>query len=143
MELRFIFFANAAESGPDGRFFVLGGGFDTIIVPATPIVMSSLAIVVQLAFTAEEAGQPRAIRISISNPNGEDFGLAPVVNANPQTFPTALDTPMTLNACFMITNLPLGSQGAYPVRCFIDDQLIGEHQFWVTLPRQPEPDGAR
>jgi hypothetical protein len=142
MELRFVFFANAAETGPDGRFFVLGGGFDTIIVPATPIIMPSLAVIAQVAFSADEAGQSRMIRISISDPNGEDVGLAPVLNIHPHVTPVTLDVPITLNAYFQISNLPLNSQGAYSVRCFVDDQLMGEHRLWVAMLRQTEPAGA-
>jgi hypothetical protein len=142
MELRFAFLANAAETGADGRFFALGGGFDTIVA-APPVVMYALAVVAEIVFTAEELGRQHMVRVVINKPDGMEANLGANTGAIviPMRPPFNEPIPTSVNICLNIYNLSLDQIGEYRMSFLSGDRSIGTHRFWVATMRAPEPTG--
>lgn len=142
MKLRFAFLANAADTTKDGRFFVMGGGFDVLIAPKTPIGMYALAVVAQVAFSRDESGREYGVRMSISDPNGSDMGVDTIATVSPESPPVTEDIPLTVNICYNVYNVEFKMTGAYTLGFSVDDKPIGEHRFWIVSRRTDETPGG-
>src|SRR5947209_13887566 len=69
MELIYVILADAAQTHPDGKFSLLGGGIENINVLTFPAVHPGLALVVKLGAQAAEARESHDFRVDIAGPN--------------------------------------------------------------------------
>ena len=84
MRLAFSFVANAAEVGPDGRFYVIGGGIDQILVESFPTILTMLSAVVGLQYTSEDVGIKRKLTLTVTCPGGTDSGIFSSLEPKPE-----------------------------------------------------------
>jgi hypothetical protein len=141
MELNFAFVASSAEVGPDGRFFVLGGGIEGFTIPRVPSVVAALAVVANLHFTPDECGAGYPLRVTLTRPSGADGGLeiqSNVIANNPLEIP---DFGARVKVAISIYNLVLPEVGRYHFNFFVADRLIGNLEVNVALLRDPLPAG--
>ncbi len=132
MDLRFAFVANSAEVGPDGRFFVLGGGIDGISLREVPTVYPALAILCRIHFLQVECGLEHRIRLSITNPDGTVGPVLPECATTPIAMvPGHEDRGANLDVAFNLFGLPLPQEGEYGFHFVVDDIDIGAHSFFV------------
>ncbi len=71
MRLAFAFLADAAQSTPDGKLWVLGGDFEDLFVPEFPAMHGALALVVRLRVPPLECGQPHRLRVEFVDSDGK------------------------------------------------------------------------
>jgi hypothetical protein len=64
------FLAISAEMSPDGRFSLLGGGFDGVEVPSFPAMILSLSLIARVRVPNEEADRPHPVRVLVYQPDG-------------------------------------------------------------------------
>lgn len=64
------FLAIAADLYPDGRFSVIGGGFDAVEVPSFPAFILSMAMVVRVRVPIEESDRLHPVVVRLYNPDG-------------------------------------------------------------------------
>lgn len=72
MEVDFAFLAEAAEA-VNGKFFVIGGGFDTIWTKQVPVSYPKMSFVLRVIFDAAEVGRNHKLEIKIMDEDGGKF----------------------------------------------------------------------
>ncbi len=139
MDLGFAFLANAAEVGPDGRFYVLGGGIDGITAASVPALLPAVAVVASVRFSAEECGRSHKLRLTITRPDGSDAGVEPSINLDPTAYPLLPQLGPDLKVAFNLFNFVLPEFGRYSFNFFIGDRRIGDFCLNVA---EPPPNAA-
>jgi hypothetical protein len=128
-ELLHAFLASAAELLPDGRFSVLGGGIDGIVLPAFPAVIPSLAIIVRIRFARADMGVPHSIRALAKKPDGTELSIQTNISCitPPQTVPLVgmLEHHAILNLLITVMHLAFESPGEYSFEFLVDENVIG------------------
>ncbi len=140
MDLRFAFIANSAEVGPDGRFFVLGGGIEGIGVLAVPTVCSGLAVLCRIHFLREECGREYRVRLTMTYPDGTASPLASEIVATPDTTMHGYeDRGANLNVAFNVFGMHTPQEGEYSFHFGLDDIHVGDQSLFVkVLPGERE-----
>lgn len=82
MEVDFAFLAEGAES-VNGKFHVVGGGFDTIWAQQVPTIYPRLSLVIRILLDAAEIGRKHKLEIQIMDEDGHK--LTPAVNGEINT----------------------------------------------------------
>src|SRR5262249_37050494 len=96
IELVHGFLAISADMYPDGRFSLIGGGFDALEVPSFPATVLSLAIIARVRVPIREDDRPHQVRVLIYRPDGtlmQEAGptiLEAVVRPGPRIGPLEL-----------------------------------------------------
>ena len=70
MELSFAFLADSATVPPDGKLYVLGGGFSAMLFPELP-ARASFAVVAGFRFNARDAGSALAVELRLVDGDGK------------------------------------------------------------------------
>jgi Family of unknown function (DUF6941) len=70
VELSFAFFADSAAVPPDGKLYVLGGGFSTLALAQLP-ARASFAVVAGFRFSAPDTGQRHQVELRFSDAEGK------------------------------------------------------------------------
>lgn len=71
MTLDFAFLTDAATLLPDGRFDVVGGGFDVVLAEEFPATKYAMALIGRVRFSPEECGNQYRIHAEIIAPDGQ------------------------------------------------------------------------
>lgn len=118
IELIHGFLVISAESSQDGKFSLLGGGFDAIEVPAFPAAILSLAIIVRIRIPHDEAGRPHLVRARMVGP-GELNVAFPATNIDVRNRPGPHVGPfkdgMISNIVVSLYGVTLTAAGVYKV----------------------------
>src|ERR1700730_19299265 len=80
------FLADSAIAHPDGKFYVLGGGFDTVVAAQFPSVVSQFSVVNKVEFSEEDLEHPHLLQINVTDEQGialEPIMKSPFVPARP------------------------------------------------------------
>jgi hypothetical protein len=76
MDLSFAFFADSAVVPPDGKLYVLGGGFSALSMASLP-GRAGFAVVAGFRFSAADVGQAHQVELRLTDAQGK-LVLAPV-----------------------------------------------------------------
>jgi len=134
MDLRFAFLANSAEVGPDGRFFVLGGGIEGIGVGAVPMVCPALAVLCRIHFLREECGREYRIRLTMTYPDGTASDLASEIVTTPYAIVHGYeDRGGNLQVAFNVFGMRIPQEGEYSFHFGVDDIHVGDQSFFVRV----------
>ena len=76
MDLSFAFFADSAVVPPDGKLYVLGGGFSALSMASLP-GRAGFAVVAGFRFNAADVGQAHQVELRLGDAQGK-LVLAPV-----------------------------------------------------------------
>lgn len=137
MELETAFLAQGAEVLPDGRVFVLGGGVEGFALPGLPFPIPSMAIVMRFHFADDECGVGYQVRVTITNPNGEDSGLLAALPLNPvrpETFP---ERGVKVFAVVNVTYFMVTQFGLHRVNVSVNEAEIGGFTFGIQRMEPP------
>ena len=138
MELSFAFFADAATVPPDGKVYVLGGGFSALALPQLP-GMASFAVVAGFRFSAADAGRPHVIELRFVDALGKL-----VLPPSTMRFESAGPPPGAIGEVSVSTvNLlhpTLGEPGEYAVEFWREGTLLSTVRLHVM--EQQRPAGA-
>ena len=77
MDLSFAFFADSAVVPPDGKLYVLGGGFSALSMASLP-GRAAFAVVAGFRFSAADVGQAHQVELRLTDAQGK-LVLAPVL----------------------------------------------------------------
>lgn len=69
-KLDFAFLADAAEAEPGRKFYVLGGGIDSIAAPAFPVTHPHMALVLRMLVHPAEADHTHMLEIRMMDSDG-------------------------------------------------------------------------
>jgi hypothetical protein len=137
MEFRFAFLANGAEVGPDGRFFVLGGGIDGISVPSVPIRFPALAALARFHFPQEECQGQHQVELTLTLPDGGDSGIRISATVTPEPNKHFGHPGANVDVAFSLYNLLLTQAGVYRLNFAVDGRRLGHHDVGVEVSGDP------
>lgn len=143
MEFRFAYLANAAEVGPDGRFFVLGGGIDILGVPKLPERHPYLSVVFRVHFNEEElAGDhsPHDFSLTITRPDGTESEPLMTRSLLLKPMPLFSDLGLNVDLAFSFTGMPFIQEGVHVLNIQVDGRKVGASPFGVTIDRDSGQD---
>jgi hypothetical protein len=76
MDLDFAVLADGAMTRPEGKFDIIGAGFDTIFAAAVPARHARFVVVLRLFLSAEEAAGPHELTAELRGPDGSEVAQA-------------------------------------------------------------------
>jgi hypothetical protein len=138
MQLNYAFLADAVETHPDGKFSVLGGGVGLIYAQQFPAIHPTLALIIQLAVTKEEADHEHELRLELLTPL-QAAGMPPVtVKFTPKSHPDHPDWPVVFLFTFTTSALIFETPGAYVFRISVDNAERGTIPLLAAQQAAPE-----
>jgi hypothetical protein len=133
MRIVYAFIADMAQVRPDQKIDVIGGGIDSLFVPAVPNIHPILTIVIQIEILASECGHPHQLEVLFWDADGNR--LNPYINATFSAERNPLDptAPSNLPVAVMLTQLQIPRMGDFSFRILIDAREL------ATLPLRVRP----
>lgn len=125
MELIYVILADAAQTHPDGKFSLLGGGIENINAPAFPAVHPGLSLVVRLRAQASEAKEPHDFRIDIAGPNDFYVTAGAIVGFRSAALQDDPDHPVAFNLIINMPILVFPEPGTYFFHLYVGTQEVG------------------
>jgi hypothetical protein len=132
MKLDFAFLAESASLTDDGRFAVVGGGFDVISATSFPAVKAAMALVGRVVFCPSEFGKTYNLHGEIVGPSGTKLtpdmwlALKPFARATDRETEPQRENWMTF--CLNYEGVSFPKPGGYAIQLSIDDQVLGAVQ---------------
>jgi len=121
-KLDFAFIADAAEAEPGRKFYVLGGGVDSIGAQTFPVVHPHLALMIRLLVHPTEAGRAHALEIRLINEDGGELAkLEGSFEASPGGQP---GREMPMNISLTMSNTRFEKAGDYSIELLVDNQHV-------------------
>lgn len=119
--LDFAFLADAAEAQPGRKFYVLGGGIDSIGAPRFPVVHPHMSLVIRIIVGTLETEEEHKLEIRLIDADGADVARANgTFSARGRTEPgREMALPLVMN----LVNTRFERAGDYSVEIAIN----GEH----------------
>jgi hypothetical protein len=122
MELSFAFFADAATVPPDGKLYVLGGGFSALALPQLP-GMASFAVVAGFRFSVADAGQVHVIELRFVDQLGK-LVLPPTTMRFESAGPPPAGTGEVSVSTVSVLHPTLGEPGEYAAEFWREGSLL-------------------
>jgi hypothetical protein len=122
MKVPFAFLADFAVAHPDGKIYVIGGGWDTILVGSLPATHPHLSLVLKFEFTPAECGLQHTITIHPLDADGAPFLQVTTMQAVPQKNPQYPRLPVGLQYVLNVQGLMLTKEGEYIFSILVDGQ---------------------
>lgn len=136
MELSFAFFADAATVPPDGKLYVLGGGFSALALQQLP-GMASFAVVAGFRFNASDAGQTRVVELRFVDHLGK-LVLPPAAMRFESAGPPPAETGEVSLSTVNLLQPTLGEPGEYAAEFWHEQTLLAAVRLHVLeQPRAP------
>jgi hypothetical protein len=137
MELDFALFADSAAVPPDGKVYILGGGFSTITLPQLPGRVT-FAVVAGFRFGAADAGRTHQVELRFVD-DGDKLVLPPV---NLQ-FQSAGEPPpegreITVSTVSFLSPM-FGAPGGYHAEYWYGDRMLARVRMRVEEQQQAQP----
>ena len=143
MKLQFAFLADFALAHPDGKIYVLGGGFDTIYASVLPARHPHLALVMNLQFAANETGRSYAIEIRPQDSTGAPFLQVMTIEASPHLNLQAPTSPVTFQSVLNFQGVQLRTAGEHTFSIVVDGQELAAVPLRVTKIAAGDASGHR
>jgi hypothetical protein len=139
-DIEYAFLADAAESQPGQKFYVLGGGVSQIGGRAFPLRHPHLALVVGLLVTAPETERPHELRFILLDPDGgEVAGATGSLVAHRQ----GDGRDATLTFAIDLWNLTFPAPGDYSFRILVNGSERKRLPLVISNLPEPKPGGGR
>ena len=121
-KLDFAFLADAAEASPGRKFYVLGGGVDSIGAPRFPVVHPHLALVMRILLHPTEADRDHRLEVRLIDQDGREL-----VRADGSVRPSGVGPPgreVGLPIAMNLNNVRFEHSGDYSVELLLDDSHV-------------------
>jgi hypothetical protein len=112
----------------NGKLYVLGGGWDTVLADSFPLTQNQIALAIRLAVPWREANRPLPFRIELRNDDERNILPTPLEGTVTVGRPPLVHPGDELSVLLAITlvQITFPSQGTYTFRLLIDDQPIAK-----------------
>jgi hypothetical protein len=121
-KLDFAFLADAAEAEPGRKFYVLGGGVDSIGAQAFPVVHPQLALLIRLLVHPTEAERPHALEIRLTDSDGGELVKLEGSFTAGTGGPPGREMP--INISLAMANTRFERAGDYSIELLVDNQHV-------------------
>lgn len=137
MELSFAFFADSAVVPPDGKVYVLGGGFSTLQLAQLP-GRAGFAVVAGFRFGPADVGQTQQVEVRLVD--AENKLVVPATNLQFQTQGAQLQPGQEVSLSTVTLLQPMfGEPGTYIVEFWHGDVRLSAINLQVIERQPPEP----
>jgi hypothetical protein len=137
MDLNFAFFADSAVVPPDGKLYVLGGGFSTLSMAQLPSRVA-FAVVAGFRFTAADVGQAHQVELRLLDAQGK-LVIAPA-NLQFQSAGATLVPGQEVSISTVTVLQPMfGEPGRYTVEFWTEGAQLGTVSLQVEERTPPAP----
>jgi hypothetical protein len=143
MKLQFAFLADFALAHPDGKIYVLGGGFDTIYASVLPARHPHLSLVMNFEFAPNETGRTYAIEIRPQDSTGAPFLQVTTIEASPQRNLQGPTSPVTFQSVLNFQGVQLRTAGEHTFSIVVDGQELASVPLRVTKIAATDASGRR
>lgn len=142
MDLSFAFFADNATVPPDGKVYVLGGGFSALGLPTLPGRVT-FAVVAGFRFGGEDAGRTHLVELRFLDAEGKL--VLPVATLQFQSAGVAPDGDREVSVSTVTYLSPMfGEAGLYTVQFWAGDRSLASLRLTVEAqPAAPVDEGSR
>jgi hypothetical protein len=123
MKLVYAILADAAEVGPNGKTYLLGGEFENIFVPSFPALHSPLALLMRFDGEPAEFGIEHRLEVQVVDPDKVIRSPMLVMDFVPhlsEARPGPKDRPARLMLAVKFPALVLLRDGEYTFHIFLD-----------------------
>jgi hypothetical protein len=133
MKLDFVFLSDAATIMDDGRFDVIGGGFDHIRSKVLPMEKGAMVVVGRVSFEVNEIGETFDLRADIVGPGGKLIREPLWLSLKPIRSPINPQSATSITICVNYQVVRFETPGNYSVRLSVSGQSepFGEVFFQV------------
>jgi hypothetical protein len=137
MDLNFAFFADSAVVPPDGKLYVLGGGFSTLSMIQLPGRVA-FAVVAGFRFGPADIGQPHQVELRLLDATGK-LVIAPA-SLQFQSAGATLRPGQEVSISTVTVLQPMfGEPGTYAVEFWSDGNRLGAVSLHVEERTAPAP----
>lgn len=143
MEVEYAFLADAAQTGPDGKLHVIGGGIDRIFSGQFPARHGLLSLVVKLRLHPTECERPHKLEIQLWDKDGHRLG--PQIDGEFTAQKQPKMRPGSLQTVLNLFGMEFPKADEYDFHIIIDGQHRKTLPLYVerieagTAPGQPPP----
>jgi hypothetical protein len=121
-KLDFAFLADAAEAEPGRKFYVLGGGVDSIGAQSFPVVHPHLALLIRVLVHPTETGRAHDLEIRLIDSDGGELAkMEGNFTANPGG-PPGRELP--INISLGMSNIRFEKAGDFSIELLVDSQHV-------------------
>ena len=121
-KLDFAFLADAAEAEAGRKFYVLGGGVDSIGAQTFPVVHPPLALLIRVLVHPTEAGRAHGLEIRLIDSDGGELAkMEGNFTANPGG-PPGRELP--INISLGMSNIRFERPGDFSIELLVDNQHV-------------------
>ena len=137
--LDFAFLADAAEAQPGRKFYVLGGGIDSIGAPRFPVVHPHMSLVMRIVVDTLEADADHGLEIRLIDADGNDVTRATgTFSARGRAEPgREMALPLVMN----LVNTRFERAGDYSMEISVNDQHAKSLPLRLQQVQQQQPGG--
>ena len=137
MELSFAFFADSAVVPPDGKVYVLGGGFSTLQLPQLP-GRAAFAVIAGFRFGPDDVGQTQQVELRLVD--GENKLVIPAANLQFQSQGAKLEAGQEVSITTVTYLQPMfGEPGTYTVEFWYGGVRLTGVNLHVIERTAPQP----
>lgn len=137
MELSFAFFADSAVVPPDGKVYVLGGGFSTLQLAQLP-GRAGFAVVAGFRFGPPDVGQTQQVEVRLVD--AENKLVVPATSLQFQTQGAQLQPGQEVSLSTVTLLQPMfGEPGTYMVEFWHEEVRLTAINLHVVERQPPEP----
>lgn len=133
-KLEFAFLADAAEAEPGKKFYVLGGGVDSIGAAAFPVVHPHLALLIRVMIHPIESERAHTLEIRLIDDDGHELAR---MEGNFQAAGGPPGREMPMNISLALSNIRFEKQGDYSIELLLDNQHVKSLPLRVHQVEQP------
>lgn len=134
MTLDFAFLTDAATLLPDGRFDVVGGGFDVVLAEEFPATKYAMALIGRIRFSPAECGRQYRIHAEIVAPNEEIIPPDMWITFRQDPHPRDAKNSNVTTFAFNYQGVQFPSPGYYVFRLSDGTITLGEVKLEVVPP---------
>ncbi len=120
-----------------GKLFILGGGWNTLLVPSFPVKHPSMAVAVRVRIPWSWTGRPIDVKVDLEDGDGRRLFPNPIHQKiqvrKPEGMPVGSD--VVVPRAFTISNLTFEAPGGYAFVITLDD-VVAERIRFSVLPRR-------
>jgi hypothetical protein len=121
-KLDFAFLADAADAEPGRKFYVLGGGVDSIGAQSFPVVHPHLALLIRLLVHPTEADRPHSMEIRLIDSDGHE--LVKLEGSFSASGGGAPGRELPMNISLAMANTRFERAGDYSIELLVDNQHV-------------------
>lgn len=141
MNLEYAYLAEFALAHPDGRVYVIGGGFDRIYIDKVPFRYPQLSLVLKLHFMASECGVEHHVRVSGSGPSGSKLLSRADITVLPGLDASSPGLGASLHSVLNVQGIQITAFGEHLVHLVANGDRLGSVSLQVlnAANRRPSP----